>query len=66
MNRSSGVHWSGKVVTTPYPKMRRFPSGSPLESSRVRVIGAQAMARLGRKATGRELDGRTWDEFPCP
>ena len=22
------------------------------------------MARVGKKAAGRELDGRTWDEFP--
>jgi len=22
------------------------------------------MARTGKKAAGRELDGRTWDEFP--
>ena len=28
------------------------------------VAGATFIARRGRKATGRELDGRTWDEFP--
>jgi protein gp37 len=28
------------------------------------VAGATLIARRGRKATGRELDGRTWDEFP--
>lgn len=25
---------------------------------------AEPMARVGKKAAGRELDGRTWDEFP--
>jgi len=23
------------------------------------------MARLGKKAAGRELDGRTWDDYPA-
>jgi protein gp37 len=23
------------------------------------------MARVGKKHAGRELDGRTWDEFPA-
>jgi protein gp37 len=26
--------------------------------------GVQQMARVGKKRAGRELDGRTWDEFP--
>jgi protein gp37 len=26
--------------------------------------GTSIMARLGKHRTGRELDGRTWDEFP--
>ncbi|HEU4752088.1 MAG TPA: DUF5131 family protein, partial [Armatimonadota bacterium] len=25
-----------------------------------------SMARVGRRRAGRELDGRTWDEFPQP
>ena len=25
---------------------------------------AYAMRRIGRHAAGRELDGRTWDEYP--
>jgi protein gp37 len=27
-------------------------------------VGDTAMARMGRKAAGRRLDGRAWDEFP--
>jgi len=27
--------------------------------------GAQGMRRVGKKAAGRELDGRTWDEYPA-
>lgn len=34
---------------------RQFDRGIP---------GAVAIARVGKKAAGRELDGRTWDEFP--
>jgi len=26
---------------------------------------AVCMARVGKKAAGRELDGRTWEEMPC-
>jgi protein gp37 len=26
--------------------------------------GAVAAVRVGKKAAGRDLDGRTWDEFP--
>jgi len=26
--------------------------------------GVWGMARVGKKAAGRELDGRTWDDFP--
>ena len=28
------------------------------------VGGTIAMARLGKRAAGRELDGRTWDQMP--
>jgi len=31
---------------------------------RYRVAGGDLMARVGRKAAGRLLDGRTWDEMP--
>jgi protein gp37 len=33
--------------------------GDPLQRH-----GACVMARVGKKAAGRELDGRTWDEYP--
>jgi len=26
----------------------------------------QIMRRVGKKAAGRELDGRTWDQYPDP
>lgn len=32
--------------------------------SRVGHVGPAAMVRVGKKAAGRLLDGRTWDEFP--
>ena len=28
------------------------------------ALGLQYLLRLGKRASGRELDGRTWDEFP--
>jgi protein gp37 len=35
-----------------------FASGAPLRP------GSQLMYLVGKKAAGRELDGRTWDEYP--
>lgn len=35
--------------------------GRPLDAA---SVGGVAMKRVGKKAAGRELDGRTWDEFP--
>lgn len=31
----------------------------------LRDVGGQVMARIGKKAAGRLLDGRTWDEMPA-
>jgi protein gp37 len=30
------------------------------------TLTAERMARVGKKAAGRALDGRTWSEFPAP
>jgi protein gp37 len=40
---------------------RDLPRSIPLT-----VVGSTEMARVGKKAAGRLLDGRTWDEFPKP
>lgn len=34
------------------------------ERDRTTPPGAQGMRRVGKKAAGRELDGRTWDQYP--
>ncbi|MBD5781649.1 phage Gp37/Gp68 family protein [Pelagicoccus sp. NFK12] len=44
-------HWAPKELLT--DKQRK-----------VVTIGANVMASAGKKAAGRELDGRTWDELP--
>jgi protein gp37 len=44
----------GKVVYHAYPKGITEKGVGPFEK----------MERVGKKAAGRELDGRTWDEFP--
>ena len=33
-------------------------------NGRYSPYGTSIMARLGKHRSGRELDGRTWDEFP--
>lgn len=44
--------------------------GVDREHRRVQVLGRDgkpiALVRLGKKASGRKLDGTTWDEFPNP
>jgi protein gp37 len=34
------------------------------ETQLVEAFGAAPIARVGKKTAGRELDGRTWDEYP--
>lgn len=40
------------------------PGGDPGERGTTVVDGTVRMARVGKKAAGRVLDGRTWDEYP--
>jgi protein gp37 len=41
------------------------PANPNAKSATIRVfIGGQTMIKVGKKAAGRTLDGRTWDEFP--
>jgi len=41
------------------------PDGTVVDpAERQPVDGTWLMARVGKKAAGRELDGRTWDEYP--
>lgn len=44
-----------------------WPSGPRIvENARMIAFGGEIMYRLGKHRAGRELDGRTWDEFPAP
>lgn len=49
---------SGTVETTVAPRGDYWGSQPP--------PGSWWMARVGKRRAGRELDGRTWDEFPAP
>jgi protein gp37 len=42
----------GAAPFTSHPEWHAFPDG-------------QQLARIGKKAAGRQLDGRTWDETPA-
>jgi protein gp37 len=41
-----------------------LPDGSPYDPKTLVPEDAQAMIRDGKRVAGRDLDGRTWDEFP--
>lgn len=49
------LHGAGMTAMTKDNPFNPFERGHP---------GWTAMRRVGKKAAGRELDGRTWDEFP--
>lgn len=51
---------SGYVVIRNRPERRSVLVGEPVDDLGHRV----EMVRVGKKAAGRELDGRTWDEYP--
>jgi protein gp37 len=51
---------SGAVVIRNRPEPGSVLVGSPVDEHGHRV----ELRRVGKKAAGRELDGRTWDEFP--
>lgn len=53
---SHDEHASGKACIV-------APDGAMVGGQR---LGDAVMARVGKKAAGRTLDGRTWDEFPSP
>jgi protein gp37 len=44
--------------------LRHLPED--VEEVKHRRVGEQWMMRVGKKRAGRELDGRTWDEYPSP
>lgn len=50
------LHLSGGTAMTPDNPFNPFRAGHP---------GWTAIRRVGKKVAGRELDGRTWDEFPA-
>ncbi|QLF84104.1 hypothetical protein KNV15_gp57 [Gordonia phage Jambalaya] len=49
------MHGNGVTAMTRDNPFNPFRAGHP---------GWTAMRRIGKKAAGRELDGRTWDEYP--
>ena len=49
------MHLGGGTALTPDNPFNPFRAGHP---------GWTAMRRVGKKAAGRELDGRTWDQYP--
>lgn len=53
--RVIGVHAAGMTAWTPDNDHNPFALGHP---------GWRVMSRVGKKAAGRLLDGRTWDEVP--
>ena len=53
--RAVNVHPASGVVDNPNERMG--PQG-------LAVAGCNSMFRVGKKAAGRRLDGRTWDEMP--
>ena len=40
--------------------------GSAAQDAPQGFVVHEILRRVGKKAAGRELDGRTWDEFPMP
>lgn len=54
--RRCALHLSGGTAMTPDNPFNPFRAGHG---------GWTAIRRAGKKAAGRELDGRTWDEFPA-
>lgn len=49
------LHLAGMTALNPDNQFNPFERGHP---------GWTVMRRVGKKAAGRELDGRTWDEYP--
>lgn len=58
--------WSGHLGGGQFePMMAVMRDGSECPHDMVpQDVGAHRMARVGKKAAGRLLDGRTWDEYP--
>lgn len=58
--------WSGHQGGGRFePMVAIMPDGSPCPYDVTpQDVGAHRMARVGKKAAGRLLDGRTWDGFP--
>lgn len=55
-NRDAVMHPGGMVAMTKSNPFNPFERGHPNWTTRI--------TRVGKKAAGRELDGRTWDEEP--
>lgn len=55
-DRVAVMHAAGMTALTKGNPFNPFERGHPFWATRIE--------RVGKKAAGRELDGRTWDEFP--
>ena len=55
-DRDAVMHPGGMVAMTKSNPFNPFERGHPNWTTRI--------TRVGKKAAGRELDGRTWDEYP--
>lgn len=55
-DRDAVMHPAGMVAMTKSNPFNPFERGHPHWATRI--------TRVGKKAAGRELDGRTWDEYP--
>lgn len=62
--QAAGVPFFFKQWGEWVPASRREVIEAPF-TKRVYLDG-QALLRVGKKEAGRNLDGRTWDEFPSP
>ena len=56
-DRDAVMHPAGMVAMTKSNPFNPFERGHPNWGTRI--------TRVGKKAAGRELDGRTWDEYPA-
>lgn len=63
--RATASIWNEKRVTYVHPADGRTQSHGDWDMHD-HLEGWACVQRVGKKAAGRELDGRTWDEFPEP
>ncbi len=60
---TGGMYLDKGVAVENFMRLSHSPTSSERDDET--PPGAQGMTRVGKKVAGRELDGRTWDEFPA-